>query len=1152
MSKQQKEKRPSRWHPIARANWDGSMRSYREIQARILPKDESEEYDVSLPEEWKQQPAQWLLRSLGLKKGLPPGSGAGLVQSQYADLYTRIYGTVPIADLPKYRTIYRTQPDVQGAVEIQVNLAIGKGFTIKHPEKKVVDYLLKVCNDINLLQHMLVMTSDMLVYGNSYTEILWNEKIEKTEQMYEYKGVQYTKDEIETLKVNPKEIKVAQIDYDGQQRNFVAQKIKKGEDARILGLKDLDPIYLRVRRDSWGNIFGYIQWMAFPPVLIDNDSLIHIRFRPKSTGYESAYGVSILMPLIKNNDLLNQFENDAAVWIHSRAVPPLIVKGGSPERPYSLIPSSKIIAFNDCDLHLDSFEKFAEFEGVTDKNNIIHPTKDISVPSFNKNNEVVLQKVYGIVKHKYTGDIYKIKTTYNKEISTTAGHSLFKWQTNYKHPFMEGNKGKIVPYPIDSLKVGDYIAISTKLPIVEQNKTKISVLDLIENKWNVLVRYTDEEWVKYKLDEILSIPIGFNQFTQGNKKTKVYMEVKNLLKTKYHSNKPRRNKTKRIIKRIKKEKKMPYPVFEILQRNINLPIGKITTTNKRPGKSESLPLEIKITNDLLWVLGMFIAEGCNKETSTSFASDDYNVLKIKEILDSIGFKTKKDNYYKVPNRTGKFGSCPPTVNTHSLIFRNLLKYLEVKDKRVPTWILQLPLSKSKWFLKGLYDGDGNHNSKNTQSFGYSTSNKDLAEDIVYLLLRFGVISGIKSSKTEYGTNSYFVYATVNTTNFEQWDKIKVQTKNGNSSAFHLENEVALVKVKSIKKYPVKDEWVYDFQVEDTENFVGGLGIFCHNSTAQMKELMSILKSRTAASMIFAKADVQFEELKTVASDMDIQWWINYLLTRRYQALGIPPLFMGIAEKGGRATAEVLLHDFITRLQVLQELVADPIEEFIFKPLIKAEFGEDVENAEMVWKPIIEEDRNMRAQRLIQMLQAGAISINEARSEMGFATVPDKPEYDEMKPVEPAFTPKGFPPKPGAVSRPPAEQVVPKTTPEEKLKLEKTEKVKRMQLLQIEDSFREKMLNLVKKIKSDLRVGDKLTKVIKEESLENAKSLINENVVSSYLVGRAKANAALGQEDDLILKQEDLTPISKMKTNFLSDFNRIVEDMVKMKEEGVLQ
>ena len=72
-----KEKRPSWYHPFARAKWDGSMKPYREIQARILPEDEAKEWDIELPVSWRDQPAQFLLRTLGLKKGLPPGSGAG-------------------------------------------------------------------------------------------------------------------------------------------------------------------------------------------------------------------------------------------------------------------------------------------------------------------------------------------------------------------------------------------------------------------------------------------------------------------------------------------------------------------------------------------------------------------------------------------------------------------------------------------------------------------------------------------------------------------------------------------------------------------------------------------------------------------------------------------------------------------------------------------------------------------------------------------------------------------------------------------------------------------------------------------------------------------------------------------------------------------
>ena len=71
-----KEKRPPWWRYGARKEYDGSLKTYREIQARILPDDEAQEFDIELPPSWKTQPAQWLLWTLG-KRGLPPGSGAG-------------------------------------------------------------------------------------------------------------------------------------------------------------------------------------------------------------------------------------------------------------------------------------------------------------------------------------------------------------------------------------------------------------------------------------------------------------------------------------------------------------------------------------------------------------------------------------------------------------------------------------------------------------------------------------------------------------------------------------------------------------------------------------------------------------------------------------------------------------------------------------------------------------------------------------------------------------------------------------------------------------------------------------------------------------------------------------------------------------------
>jgi hypothetical protein len=347
------KKRPSIWHPIERAKYDALMTTYRDFEARMLTDDERQTYDVDLPPSWREQPMQVLRNVMGVSNKPPVGSGAGFVQVPYMDIFTKVYGVTPIADLAKYRQIYRNQPDVMHGIEMQVNLSVGKGFSIEHPDNKVVEYLKNASEQLGLYRTMLVMASDMLVYGNSYVEICWDKLIEGKEPLYEIDGQAFTKEEIvENFPDRVDDIKPAMVDIGkiildevkGElihqkfelPQPFVAQRTKKSEEAEtIIQLKPLDPVYMRVRRDAYNNIYGYIQWLVWPPALIDPDSMIHVKYREKSWAYESAYGTSTLMPMIKNNDLYNQFENDAAIWIHGRAVPPLIVKGGTPEKPYT-------------------------------------------------------------------------------------------------------------------------------------------------------------------------------------------------------------------------------------------------------------------------------------------------------------------------------------------------------------------------------------------------------------------------------------------------------------------------------------------------------------------------------------------------------------------------------------------------------------------------------------------------------------------------------------------------------------------------------------------------------------------------------------------------------------------------------------------------
>jgi hypothetical protein len=645
-------KRPAWYHPIERAKYDGARTSYDDFQAKLLDDNELDQYDVDIPVTWRKQPLQWLS---GNQKSLPAGSGAGLVQSPYADIYTKVYGVVPIADLPKYRMMYRNFPDVQQAIEMQVNLALGKGFVIEHKNKKVAEYLEDIMYEINLQESTPTMGRDMLTYGNSFTEVQWDETEEVKEQMYDVNGSVYTKGELQKYNLPTSGIKAATFVDEGKvNKNFVATKFVRKPKSDLVGLKPLDPVYMRVRRDSWGNVFGYVQWMSFPPVLVDANTCIHIKHRPTSTGYESAYGVSLLMSLVKNTDLLTYFENDAAVWTHYKAVPPLTIKGGTPEKPYT--------------------------------------------------------------------------------------------------------------------------------------------------------------------------------------------------------------------------------------------------------------------------------------------------------------------------------------------------------------------------------------------------------------------------------------------------------------------------------------------------------------TDQMKDLMKLLRSRSASSMIFVKGDVTIEEMKTVAADLHLDWWIDYLLLKRNQALGVPSFLMGQKEIGGRSTAQVLVQDFITRLQVLQGFVSRPIEQFLFRPLIDEKFGKSVPNARIVWKPIVEESPDMRTQRLVQLLQAGALSINEVRVESGFNALSGE-QYEKPKdPMQILGNPTGFPAKPGAPGgkpKLPNEQKVPQNTPESKMKSNpktaQEERIKRFQLMKMDNEFREKMIDLASRARFEFSQDEELVKDIKDKYLAEAKKVINTYITASYMLNL----------EEMCIGDADVEPMRNMKDGIYSSFSKTIEEMVKAKEEGEL-
>jgi hypothetical protein len=248
-------------------------------QRQVPPEMSKRQIEEEVPVSWKADQMLWGYVSRYMLKG----SGAGFVTPPYTAYWERMWGAVPIEDLPKYKDLYAFTPYVKACVDVTVNLAISNGFELEGGDDAVREWLQDWLDEHNILQTLRITGTDMLVFGGGFFEICREEDMAPEEWW----------------------------------------------------LKPLDPVHMRVRRDAYGNVFGYIQLLTFPPVVFAAQDVVHIRWGAKSWWYEFSYGTSLLRPLLKIQALIDQLEDDMAVIFHTYAKPMLVVKGGTPQNPFS-------------------------------------------------------------------------------------------------------------------------------------------------------------------------------------------------------------------------------------------------------------------------------------------------------------------------------------------------------------------------------------------------------------------------------------------------------------------------------------------------------------------------------------------------------------------------------------------------------------------------------------------------------------------------------------------------------------------------------------------------------------------------------------------------------------------------------------------------
>ena len=248
---------------------------------RLVPRELAlKQIEEDIPPSWRGDEVLWRY----VIRHYLAGSGIGFVTAPYTAMWEKIWGTTPIEDLPKYKDLYTFTPYIKSAVDVTANLVTSKGFDLQGGTEEARQFLTDWMDKINILETLRIVGTDMLVFGNAYFEICG---------------------------------------------------VKENLEPEEWWLKPLDPVHMRVRRDPYGNVFGFVQLLTFPPVAFIPEEMIHFRYGGKSWWYESAYGTSILRPLLKIQALIDQFEDDMGVIVHTYAKPMLIVKAGTAERPWS-------------------------------------------------------------------------------------------------------------------------------------------------------------------------------------------------------------------------------------------------------------------------------------------------------------------------------------------------------------------------------------------------------------------------------------------------------------------------------------------------------------------------------------------------------------------------------------------------------------------------------------------------------------------------------------------------------------------------------------------------------------------------------------------------------------------------------------------------
>ncbi len=430
-----------------------------------------------------------------------------------------------------------------------------------------------------------------------------------------------------------------------------------------------------------------------------------------------------------------------------------------------------------------------------------YPLEGFTVPAFSDGCRMVAAPATSLIGHPTEQRCYEVTTRYGRSIKVTGDHSVF----------VEGPGGEPLAKPVDELEVGERIAIARRIDVPERDRTEVSMLDV----WSFA------EGDPWKLN--IEAP-GLGELAWGQRR-----DLFGLLVSENRNAGPNwRNGAWTKLINMRRSDRVPLPVLRRIANEV--PAGAKVRLRHR-GRSVPLPARITITDELLWLLGLYVAEGCMHERGKNAL---ITISCEAELLDRAERIIKEQLGLHVV-RAAASPARSASLFVHSKLLLRLLDYLGFDDnrKRIPGWILGLPLSRLKWFIEGYREGDGIHSGKELGGVrhAFATIYDELKDDLVVAFARFGLVARIGGYNARFRKKTgerLYPFWRLELGNVSPWSPLEWDRGVEQRLRARTRGDLVWAPVRQIQEIDATP-LVYDFSVPGLENFWAGTGVLARNT-----------------------------------------------------------------------------------------------------------------------------------------------------------------------------------------------------------------------------------------------------------------------------------------------------------------------------------